>query len=79
MASASMMTELLKGKTKSEADLAIEEFKQFITGTTEQFKYGGDLHAVFKTLAKFPSRVNCASLGWTTLGAALNGKTEVTV
>ncbi len=79
MASASMMTELIKGYTEKEARLAIDEFKKFITGSGENFKYGGDVNAVFKTLVKFPSRVNCASLGWTTLATALDGENEVTI
>ena len=79
MASASMMTELIKGQTETQARLVIDEFKKFLGQSGATFKHGTDINSIFGTMEKFPSRVNCASLGWTTLESALNGKTKVTL
>ena len=79
MASASMMTDLLKGKSQEEARDAILAFKDFISGRDTQFPYGEDIKAVLGVVNKFPSRINCASLGWATLEAALNDESEVVI
>ena len=74
-ASASMMTEILKGKTRAEAEALFERFHDLVTG--ERPKPGGpDLGklAVFSGVAEFPVRVKCASLPWHTLKAALQNE-----
>jgi nitrogen fixation protein NifU and related proteins len=71
-ASASMMTEAVKGKTLAEAEALFERFHDLVTG--EGPKGGApDLGklAVFSGVAEFPVRVKCASLPWHTLKAAL--------
>jgi nitrogen fixation protein NifU and related proteins len=71
-ASASMMTEAVKGKTLAEAEALFERFHDLVTG--ERPKAGApDLGklAVFSGVAEFPVRVKCASLPWHTLKAAL--------
>src|SRR5262249_5335680 len=73
-ASASMMTESLKGKTRAEADALFERFHGLITGAPE----GGGGPAlgkleVFSGVREFPIRVKCATLPWHTLKAALQG------
>ena len=75
-ASASMMTESLKGKTRAEADALFERFHGLITGaaagrdTTQPAL--GKLE-VFSGVREFPVRVKCATLPWHTLKAALDG------
>jgi nitrogen fixation protein NifU and related proteins len=75
-ASASMMTQILKGKTKQEAKEMFEHFHRTVTGE----KNGGSADlgklAVFAGVAEFPVRVKCATLAWHTLQAALEGKQE---
>ncbi|HMC82654.1 MAG TPA: SUF system NifU family Fe-S cluster assembly protein [Candidatus Polarisedimenticolia bacterium] len=69
-ASASMMTERLKGKTLSEAETLFSGFHDLLTGKPSA---GGDLGklAVFSGVCEFPIRVKCATLAWHTLRAAL--------
>ncbi|HMA17865.1 MAG TPA: SUF system NifU family Fe-S cluster assembly protein [Thermoanaerobaculia bacterium] len=76
-ASASMMTDSLKGKTLEEADALFERFHDLITGNDGRTKPGepdlGKL-AVFSGVREFPVRVKCATLPWHTLKAALAGE-----
>jgi nitrogen fixation protein NifU and related proteins len=74
-ASASMMTDSLKGKTKSEAEVLFEKVHKMLTGEMNT-KVGlnelGELIAL-SGVCNFPNRVKCASLAWHTLHAALKG------
>jgi nitrogen fixation NifU-like protein len=75
-ASASMMTESLKGKTRAEADALFERFHRLITGKdgAPSAPELGKL-TVFSGVREYPVRVKCATLPWHTLKAALEGKT----
>ena len=79
-ASASVMTEALKGKTREEMEDLFRRFQKLVTGE-EQGSAGldelGEL-AAMGGVSEFPSRVKCATLGWHTLVAAL-GKEDETV
>ncbi len=78
-ASASMMTEIVKGKTRAEAEALFERFHDLITGDpTRAGKGGGDLGklAVFSGVCEFPVRVKCAALPWHTLKAALENEAQ---
>ena len=75
-ASASMMTQTLKGKTEAEAEALFTKFHDLVTGHT-----GGDGQdlgklAVFAGVSEFPLRVKCATLAWHALRAALHGDQE---
>ena len=81
-ASASMMTQSVKGKTAGEARELFEHFHQTVTGQRSgNGSQNGD-HAglgklaVFTGVADFPTRVKCATLAWHTLQAALEGKQQ---
>lgn len=76
-ASASMMTQLVKGKSKEDAAKLFEKFHQLVTGETSNGNVAdmGKL-AVFAGVRKFPARVKCATLAWHTLQSALEGKQE---
>ncbi len=76
--SASMMTQILKGKTKEEADKIFERFHELVTGHAERNGDQADMGklAVFSGVSEFPTRVKCATLAWHTLQAALEGKQE---
>ena len=72
-ASASMMTESLKGKSESEATALFERFHELLTGpnrATTDTEGIGKL-AVFSGVREFPIRVKCATLAWHTFRAAL--------
>jgi nitrogen fixation NifU-like protein len=76
-ASASMMTESVKGKTRPQAEALFERFHDLITGDPSQATRRaapelGKL-AVFSGVSEFPVRVKCAALAWHTLKAALEG------
>jgi len=78
-ASASMMTDGLKGKSKEEAEKIFQEFHALITGDLEpsQCLLLGKLK-VFAGICRYPSRVKCAGLAWHTLRGALeNGERVV--
>jgi len=76
-ASASMMTQAVKGKSKAEAQKLFETFHKLVT-TGEANGDRNDLGklAVFSGVSEFPVRVKCATLAWHTLQAALEGKQE---
>ena len=72
-ASASMMTVAVKGKTRSDAETLIGEFRDMATGKLDL----ADPHhigrlAVFAGVRDLPTRVKCAILPWHTLHAAFN-------
>lgn len=73
-ASGSMMTELIQGKTKSEAFSLIEKFKGMILEdkSPEYTEDEADLEAL-NGVKKYPVRVKCAVLSWNTLDKALKG------
>lgn len=75
-ASASVMTECIKGKTLAEAEALFETFHNLITGkppaTNGTFELGK--LAVFSGVSEFPARVKCAALAWHTLHAAMQGQ-----
>jgi nitrogen fixation NifU-like protein len=71
-ASASLMTDAVKGKPIAEAEKLFEEFHQMVTsGVDEDVEAALGKLAVFCGVREFPSRVKCASLAWHTLHAAL--------
>jgi len=77
-ASASMMTDSVKGKTEAEAQRLFERFHSLVTGEGDEAGDPVDLGklAVFSGVKEFPVRVKCATLSWHTLRAALEGKGE---
>jgi nitrogen fixation protein NifU and related proteins len=71
-ASASMMTQAVKGKSKQEAE---DLFKGFHTMVTADEDVSDDQLGnlkIFEGVREFPVRVKCATLPWHTLHAALN-------
>ena len=73
-ASASMMTEALKGKKLGEVEHLFEQFHQMVTGDkAEPPEELGKLE-VLAGVREFPARVKCATLAWHTLQAALKDR-----
>ncbi len=81
-ASASLMTEFVKGKSRAEIEAAFERFHELVTSPTDVEVDADELGklAVFSGVREYPMRVKCASLSWHTLKAALDqsGETAVT-
>ncbi len=76
-ASASMMTEALKGKTEAEAEKLFTAFHDLVTGKSELVDGDGlGKLAVFAGVSDYPVRVKCATLAWHTLKAALAQQEE---
>jgi nitrogen fixation NifU-like protein len=76
-ASASMMTEALVGKSRTEAEALFQRFHELLTSDPSKAADNaapelGKL-AVFSGVCEFPVRVKCASLPWHTFRAALHG------
>lgn len=74
-ASASLMTDAIKGHTVAEAETLFDAFHLMVTtpisDPVDESKVGK--LAVFSGVREFPARVKCASLAWHTLKAALTG------
>jgi nitrogen fixation NifU-like protein len=77
IASASMMTEALKGKTKAEATELLDRFHDVVTGKASDIvsEALGKM-AVFAGVRDYPVRVKCATLGWHTVRAALDNDND---
>ncbi len=75
-ASASLMTESVKGKSLGEARSLFERFHRMVAGVARveaEEEEGLDKLAVFSGVRQYPVRVKCATLAWHTLNAALEG------
>ena len=75
-ASASMMTQSVKGKSKDEAEKIFARFHELVTGHADGEAESLGKLAVFAGVSEFPVRVKCATLAWHTLHAALEGKQD---
>jgi len=74
-ASASMMTQAVKGKSKAEAKKLFDTFHKLVTeGDANGDRADLGKLAVFSGVSEFPVRVKCATLAWHTLKAAIEGK-----
>ena len=78
-ASASMMTQAVKGKSKQQAEQLFNEFHSMVTGQLDEENDENALGnlKIFAGVREFPVRVKCATLPWHTLHAALNKKDQV--
>lgn len=77
-ASASLMTESLKGKTLDEAKALFRKFHGLVTGESSESAEGPGLGKleVFSGVCRYPARVKCATLVWHTINAALEDKKD---
>jgi len=77
-ASASLMTEFVKGKRRKEIDETFERFHELCAGNPSETPDVPELGklAVFAGVREYPMRVKCATLAWHTLEAALDEKAE---
>jgi nitrogen fixation NifU-like protein len=80
VASASLMTETLKGKSEAEALALFERMHGLLTGDNEAAGDATELGklAALSGVREYPTRVKCASLCWHTMKAALTGTGTIT-
>lgn len=78
-ASASIMTQALKGKTREDARVLFKKFHSMVTNEPLEANLpdepGLGKLEVFAGVREYPTRVKCATLAWHTLNAALENKT----
>jgi nitrogen fixation NifU-like protein len=82
-ASASLLTEFVKGKTPEEIERGFELFHGVVTGAPDCEISESDIEdlgklAVFSGVREFPMRVKCATLSWHTLRSAMSHDDTVT-
>ena len=77
-ASASLMSSILIGKTRVEAERLFQLFHKVVTGELNPEEHLDELGklAAFAGVAEFPIRVKCATLAWHTMHAALNEQSD---
>jgi len=75
-ASASLLTESIKGKTEREAEALFDHFRELVTQDDVTPHPGLGKLEVLAGVREFPVRVKCATLAWHTLRAALAGRRE---
>ena len=78
-ASASMMTQNVKGKTVDEAKAIFQDFHRMVLG---QLNPEQDAHVlgrltIFSGIWKYPARVKCAALAWHTMNGALSNEATI--
>ncbi len=76
-ASASLLTETLKGKTPQEAEALFSNFHDMVTGKRPTNGQPLGKLEVFSGVSEFPARVKCATLAWHTLHSTLRGDARV--
>jgi nitrogen fixation NifU-like protein len=76
-ASVSLMTEIVKGKSETEAEALFKQFHDMTTGQSDdsQLEALGKL-AVLAGVREYPARVKCATLAWHTLDAAIKNQAQ---
>lgn len=76
-ASASLMTDIVKGKTVEEAKEIFDRFQKMLTGPLNAPVENLGKLTVLAGVRQFPVRVKCASLAWHTLKSAVEARDEV--
>jgi len=76
VASASLLTESVKGRTVAEAELLFERMHALLTRDDDVDPASLGKLAALSGVREFPARVKCASLCWHTLDAALHREAE---
>lgn len=78
VASASLMTETLKGKTLEQAQTLYDNVHRALTGEEEGGELAGKLE-VLGGVKEFPARVKCATLSWHTVHAAVDNEHDISI
>ncbi|HET6724538.1 MAG TPA: SUF system NifU family Fe-S cluster assembly protein [Gammaproteobacteria bacterium] len=78
VASASLMTDTLKGKTQAEAEALFNDMHALLTGKSDEAPERLGKLAALAGVRDYPSRVKCATLCWHTVQAALEKREAAT-
>jgi nitrogen fixation NifU-like protein len=78
VASASLMTDYLKGRTEAEAETLYQDVHALLTGQSDEAADRLGKLAALAGVRDYPSRVKCATLCWHTIQAALEQRESVT-
>ena len=78
-ASASLMTEAVKGKTIAEARELFDKFHDMVTSSPDTVAPDLGKLSVLSGVREYPTRVKCASLAWHTMKAAVSGAEDAPV
>ncbi|MEQ8371432.1 MAG: SUF system NifU family Fe-S cluster assembly protein [Alphaproteobacteria bacterium] len=81
VASASLMTEILKGKSEAQAEALFERFRAMVSGDSVddgEDSAEADRLRVLAGVRDYPMRIKCATLAWHTMNAALHGADQTT-
>lgn len=78
VASASLMTEALKGKRLDEAEAIYQQVHKVMTGEETDSDLLGKLE-VLSGVQEFPARVKCATLSWHTMHSAMDSDHEISI
>lgn len=74
--SASVLTELMKGKTVEEAKRLVEKYLTMLRGEEIEDEDELEEASVYKGVSKFPARIKCAAISWKALERLLNGEKD---
>ncbi len=77
-ASASIMTDMMRGLTVAEAETLVEEFKSLVTAGTVADSFEDSDASALAGVHEYPVRIKCATLAWNAIAAAIHGKNETT-
>jgi len=69
--SASVMSELLKGKNVSDAESIINDFYEMVKGNEISDEERMDEAIAYKSVSQFPARIKCATLSWKAIEEAI--------
>jgi len=76
-ASASLMTDVVKGKTVAEAEALFDRFHRVVTAPPDATVEDLGKLSVLAGVRQFPVRVKCATLAWYALRAAVEARDEI--
>ena len=74
--SASVLSEVLKGKTVKEANALIQKYMQMIKGEPITDEEELEEALVYEGVSKFPARIKCATVAWKALEKVINGDAD---
>jgi SUF system NifU family Fe-S assembly protein len=74
--SASVLSEVLKGKTVEEASALIQKYMKMIKGESITDEEELEEALVYEGVSKFPARIKCATVAWKALEKVINGDVD---
>ena len=72
IASASIMSDTIKGKTLEEVNILFDKFHRLCTGQTVEDDDDTEILKVLSGVSKFPTRVKCATMSWHAMRKAVD-------